>query len=137
MPWLYSTILVELAGCTCIGEQGGERQKVEGRQAGQEETLGQVGTISINNSGSHHFKNFIQLFLLSGYSSLIRLYFTIIHLRSFSPFFFAMTLRQNLVPYRNVISNLRLKEVLRRENQGLKVYPIDGSSVFSMTGTYF
>jgi hypothetical protein len=30
-----------------------------------------------------------------------------------------------------------LKEVLRRENQGLKVYSIDGSSVFSMTGTYF
>jgi hypothetical protein len=29
------------------------------------------------------------------------------------------------------------KEVLRRENQGLKVYSIDGSSVFSMTGTYF
>ncbi len=34
--------------------------------------------------------------------------------------------------------NLKLfKEVLRRENQGLKVYPVDGSSVFSMTGTYF
>jgi len=31
----------------------------------------------------------------------------------------------------------RLKEVLRRENQGLKVYPVDGSEVFSMTGTYF
>jgi hypothetical protein len=30
-----------------------------------------------------------------------------------------------------------VKEVLRRENQGLKVYPVDGSSVFSMTGTYF
>jgi hypothetical protein len=30
-----------------------------------------------------------------------------------------------------------LKEVLRRENQGLKVHPVDGSSVFSMTGTYF
>jgi hypothetical protein len=30
-----------------------------------------------------------------------------------------------------------LKEVLRRENQGLKVYPVDGSYVFSMTGTYF
>jgi hypothetical protein len=30
-----------------------------------------------------------------------------------------------------------LKEVLRRENQGLKVYPVDRSSVFSMTGTYF
>jgi hypothetical protein len=29
------------------------------------------------------------------------------------------------------------KEVLRRENQGLKVYKIDGSLVFSMTGTYF
>jgi hypothetical protein len=29
------------------------------------------------------------------------------------------------------------KEVLRRENQGLKVHPVDGSSVFSMTGTYF
>jgi hypothetical protein len=29
------------------------------------------------------------------------------------------------------------KEVLRGENQGLKVYPVDGSSVFSMTGTYF
>jgi hypothetical protein len=26
---------------------------------------------------------------------------------------------------------------LRRENQGLKVYPVDDSSVFSMTGTYF
>ncbi len=31
----------------------------------------------------------------------------------------------------------RLKEVLRRENRGLKVYPVDGSLVFSMTGTYF
>ncbi len=30
-----------------------------------------------------------------------------------------------------------LKEVLRRENQGLKVYTVDRSSVFSMTGTYF
>ncbi len=30
-----------------------------------------------------------------------------------------------------------IKEVLRRENQGLKVYSVDGSSVFSMTGTYF
>jgi hypothetical protein len=30
-----------------------------------------------------------------------------------------------------------VKEVLRRENQGLKVYPVDGSDVFSMTGTYF
>jgi hypothetical protein len=30
-----------------------------------------------------------------------------------------------------------IKEVLQRENQGLKVYSIDGSSVFSMTGTYF
>jgi hypothetical protein len=30
-----------------------------------------------------------------------------------------------------------LKEVLRRENQGLKVYKVDGSLVFSMTGTYF
>jgi hypothetical protein len=30
-----------------------------------------------------------------------------------------------------------LKEVLRRENQGLKVYPVDGSYVFSRTGTYF
>jgi hypothetical protein len=30
-----------------------------------------------------------------------------------------------------------LKEVLRRENQGLKVYPVDGSPVFSMTGNYF
>jgi hypothetical protein len=29
------------------------------------------------------------------------------------------------------------KEVLRRDNQGLKVYPVDGSYVFSMTGTYF
>jgi hypothetical protein len=29
------------------------------------------------------------------------------------------------------------KEALRRENQGLKVYPVDDSSVFSMTGTYF
>jgi hypothetical protein len=29
------------------------------------------------------------------------------------------------------------KEVLRQENQGLKVYPVDGSPVFSMTGTYF
>jgi hypothetical protein len=35
------------------------------------------------------------------------------------------------------VSNGTLKEVLRRENQGLKVYPVDGSSVFSMTGTYF
>jgi hypothetical protein len=32
---------------------------------------------------------------------------------------------------------LILKEVLRREIQGLKVYPVDGSPVFSMTGTYF
>jgi hypothetical protein len=31
----------------------------------------------------------------------------------------------------------RLKEVLRRENQGLKVYPVDRSKVFGMTGTYF
>jgi hypothetical protein len=30
-----------------------------------------------------------------------------------------------------------IKEVLQRENQGLKVYPVDDSSVFSMTGTYF
>jgi hypothetical protein len=30
-----------------------------------------------------------------------------------------------------------IKEVLRRENQGLKVYPVDDPSVFSMTGTYF
>ncbi len=30
-----------------------------------------------------------------------------------------------------------IKEVLRRENQGLKVYPVDGSDVFSITGTYF
>jgi hypothetical protein len=30
-----------------------------------------------------------------------------------------------------------IKEVLRRENQGLKVYPVDGSPVFSMTGNYF
>ncbi len=30
-----------------------------------------------------------------------------------------------------------LLEVLRRENQGLKVYPVAGSYVFSMTGTYF
>jgi hypothetical protein len=29
------------------------------------------------------------------------------------------------------------KEVLRRENQGLKVYSVDGSQVFSMTVTYF
>jgi hypothetical protein len=29
------------------------------------------------------------------------------------------------------------KEVLRREIQGLKVYTVDRSSVFSMTGTYF
>jgi hypothetical protein len=33
--------------------------------------------------------------------------------------------------------NQAIKEVFRRENQGLKVYPVDGSSVFSMTGTYF
>jgi hypothetical protein len=30
-----------------------------------------------------------------------------------------------------------LKEVLRRENQRLQVYPVDDSAVFSMTGTYF
>jgi hypothetical protein len=30
-----------------------------------------------------------------------------------------------------------LKEVLRREIQGLKVYPVCRSYVFSMTGTYF
>ncbi len=30
-----------------------------------------------------------------------------------------------------------LKEVLRRENTGLKVYAVDRSLVFSMTGTYF
>ncbi len=30
-----------------------------------------------------------------------------------------------------------LKEVLWRENHGLKVYPVAGSSVFSTTGTYF
>jgi hypothetical protein len=34
-------------------------------------------------------------------------------------------------------NTMLFKEVLRRENQGLKVYSIDGSSVFSMTGTYF
>ncbi len=34
-------------------------------------------------------------------------------------------------------SLLVFKEVLRREIQGLKVYPDDGSPVFSMTGTYF
>jgi hypothetical protein len=33
--------------------------------------------------------------------------------------------------------NQYFKEVLRRENQGLKVYPVDDSSFFSMTGTYF
>jgi hypothetical protein len=36
-----------------------------------------------------------------------------------------------------VADSRHFKEVLRRENQGLKVYPIDRSSVFSMTGTYF
>ncbi len=35
------------------------------------------------------------------------------------------------------ITCMKLKEVLRRENQGLKVYPVDGSPVFSMTGNYF
>jgi hypothetical protein len=34
-------------------------------------------------------------------------------------------------------SILLFKEVLRRENQGLKVYAVDRSLVFSMTGTYF
>ncbi len=37
----------------------------------------------------------------------------------------------------NMLIARQLKEVLRRENQGLKVYPVDGSSVFNMTGTYF
>ena len=36
------------------------------------------------------------------------------------------------------VANLSLHyQVLRRENQGLKVYPVDDSSVFSMTGTCF
>jgi hypothetical protein len=37
----------------------------------------------------------------------------------------------------NSRDSVPIKEVLRRENQGLKVYPVDDSSVFSMTGTYF
>ncbi len=36
-----------------------------------------------------------------------------------------------------VLLQWSLKEVLRRENQGLKVYAVDRSLVFSMTGTYF
>jgi hypothetical protein len=36
-----------------------------------------------------------------------------------------------------LISQPIFKEVLRRENQGLKVYTVERSSVFSMTGTYF
>ena len=39
--------------------------------------------------------------------------------------------------YKKTANILPLQEVLRRENQGLKVHPVDGSSVFSMTGTYF
>ncbi len=35
------------------------------------------------------------------------------------------------------IKGMYIKEELRRENQGLKVYPVDGSPVISMTGTYF
>ncbi len=42
-------------------------------------------------------------------------------------------LTEYLASSMNVI-HLFLKEVLRRENQGLKVHPVDGSSVFSMTG---
>jgi hypothetical protein len=34
-------------------------------------------------------------------------------------------------------SMLPLFTVLWRENHWLKVYPVDGSEVFSMTGTYF
>ncbi len=44
------------------------------------------------------------------------------------------------VPYFHlscVFNAWTFKEVLRRENQGLKVYKVDGSLVFSMTGTYF
>ena len=37
----------------------------------------------------------------------------------------------------NIVAKYIIKEVLRRENQGLKVYPVDGSYVFSMTGTNF
>jgi hypothetical protein len=44
----------------------------------------------------------------------------------------------NIGPNEKSFRSLTLfKEVLRRENQGLKVYPHDGSTVFSMTGTYF
>jgi hypothetical protein len=35
------------------------------------------------------------------------------------------------------VSRQGVKEVLRREIQGLKVYPFYRSLVFSMTGTYF
>ncbi len=45
------------------------------------------------------------------------------------------TLNSSVDMFESAVNNL--KEVLRRENQGLKVYPVDGSSVFSMTGTYF
>ena len=49
-----------------------------------------------------------------------------------------MTLEiDNLTCCGGVIYGTVLKEVLRRENQGLKVHPVDGSSVFSMAGTYF
>jgi len=52
----------------------------------------------------------------------------------------AVTLSPNIVGFGSAAHTplFRLiKEVLRRENQGLKVYPVDGSSVSSMTGTYF
>ncbi len=42
-----------------------------------------------------------------------------------------------MVEGKKMISLMEIKEVLRRENQGFKVYPVAGSYVFSMTGTYF
>jgi hypothetical protein len=38
---------------------------------------------------------------------------------------------------RSLIQASMVKEVLRREKEGLKVYPVDRSLVFGMTGTYF
>ena len=42
-----------------------------------------------------------------------------------------------LPPHFFCATYILIKEVLRRENQGLNVYLVDGSPVFNMTGTYF
>jgi hypothetical protein len=65
------------------------------------------------------------------------------YLREFETKFKTLTTKPVKEPISktNIAQNFSLagpfKEVLRRENQGLKVYTVDRSSVFSMTGTYF